>query len=196
MLGQKTDRIQLVFKSVSEIVGSVDIGLLILTDEQEERQIAIPCDSRLIETFRRRIQKQDKDHPSLAETLWHFISRTGEYSFEVEIEYFRQGEYTAVLSELEHFSEEIMDVGQAILLAYLSHGEVLVFMDRQLFHRQSTPYDPNNAAVALPVNVLSPQMLRQALDKAIEAENYELAQQLKQELESRKNNDDKQQDNP
>lgn len=193
MLGQKTDRTQLIFKSVSEIVGAADIGLLILTDEQEERQIAIPCNSALVNDFRHRLTKGGSQKPTLAETLWSFISRTGEYAFEIEIECISQGEYTAVLSETEHFSEEIMDVGQAILLSYISHGEVLIFLDTQLFQRQSTPYDPHTAAIALPVNVLSPEMLQSALDKAIETENYELAQQLKQELENRKkNNNDNQ----
>lgn len=188
MLGQNTDRIQLIFKSVSEIVGAADLGLLILTDEQEERQIAIPCSSHLVEIFRNRLMKKGPHKLMLAESLWQFISGTGEYSFEIEIEYIRQGEYTAVLKELEHFSEDILDVGQAVLLSYISKGEVLIFMDSHLFARQSTPYDPHNAAIALPVNVLSMEMLQSALDKAIETENYELAQQLKQEMESRKKN--------
>jgi len=36
--------VRLKFNSISEIVGNVDIGLLVLTDEDEKRQLTITCD--------------------------------------------------------------------------------------------------------------------------------------------------------
>ena len=35
-------KLRLIFKNVSEIVGNEEIGLLVLTDEAEKRQITIP----------------------------------------------------------------------------------------------------------------------------------------------------------
>ena len=39
---------RLFFKGVSEIVGTDDLGLLILTDESKERQITIVCDKATV----------------------------------------------------------------------------------------------------------------------------------------------------
>lgn len=38
------NKVRLIFKSVTEIVGSDNVGLLILVDEQQQRQLTIPCD--------------------------------------------------------------------------------------------------------------------------------------------------------
>ncbi|MFR5270340.1 MAG: hypothetical protein ACLTGI_06585 [Hoylesella buccalis] len=35
------NKVRLIFKSVTEIVGSDDVGLLILVDEQQQRQLTI-----------------------------------------------------------------------------------------------------------------------------------------------------------
>ena len=59
-------------------------------------------------------------------------------------------------------------------------------MEESLFKRQSVDYHANKNKIALPVNVLSMEMLRHALDKAIEEENYELASMLRDEIRHRK----------
>ena len=59
-------------------------------------------------------------------------------------------------------------------------------MEEHLFNRQSVGNHADRNKIALPVNALSVEMLRQALDKAIEDENYELASMLRDELKHRK----------
>ena len=54
-------------------------------------------------------------------------------------------------------------------------------------NRQSLPYNQASPSMALPVNVLTIEMLEEALNKAIKDENYELASTLKMEIERRKN---------
>lgn len=58
-------------------------------------------------------------------------------------------------------------------------------MDERLFLKQSSVYDMKAQGVSLPVNTLSSSMLRKAMEKAIAAENYELASQLRDELNRR-----------
>ena len=48
-------KIALTFKSVSEIQGIDDIGLLVLVDEKCERQLAVPCEKLLFEAFKKRM---------------------------------------------------------------------------------------------------------------------------------------------
>ena len=52
--------------------------------------------------------------------------------------------------------------------------------------RQSTVYDNGASGVSLPVNTISDEMLQSALDKAIKNENYEMASDLRDEMNRRK----------
>ena len=48
------------------------------------------------------------------------------------------------------------------------------------------PFNKDSKSMALPVNTLSEEMLGEALTKAVDNENYELAAALNQEIERRK----------
>ena len=52
--------------------------------------------------------------------------------------------------------------------------------------RQSVPYQRSSNGVAMPLNAISNKMLQEALDKAVEDENYELASHLRDEMRRRK----------
>ena len=41
-------RVRLLFKNVSEIVGTKNIGLLIMVDEFQQNQLTIPCDKGIL----------------------------------------------------------------------------------------------------------------------------------------------------
>ena len=51
-----------------------------------------------------------------------------------------------------------------------------------LFLRQSVPFTEGAVGVSVPVNVISNEMLKKALDKAVDEEDYEQASQLRDEL--------------
>ncbi|MBQ4295555.1 MAG: UvrB/UvrC motif-containing protein, partial [Prevotella sp.] len=50
------------------------------------------------------------------------------------------------------------------------------------FLRQSVPFTEGAVGVSVPVNVISNEMLKKALDKAVDEEDYEQASQLRDEL--------------
>ena len=76
----------------------------------------------------------------------------------------------------------------AVLLAVISGLPIM--MDSQLFCRHSTPYYGAKSKVAVPLASLSKEMLEEALQKAVEAEDYEKASQLRDELLRRKKDKD------
>ena len=59
-------------------------------------------------------------------------------------------------------------------------------MEENLFKRQSVVCGSTKNKLAVPINTLTLKMLKKALDKAIEEENYELASLLRDELKHRK----------
>ena len=178
------DRVRLKFKSVSEILGTDEIGLLILTDEDELRQIAMPCDRSMIYQFSLRLNRALVVGRLLPEVLWHVISMQSDHAYEILITDIIEGQYRALLVDVETQEPVSLRMSDAILLSYI--GKLPIFIDRQLMEKQSVPYDREARGVAIPVNTISTEMLQDALDKAVEEEKYELASHLRDELRKRK----------
>lgn len=181
-----TPRVRLIFRSVSEIVGTEDIGLLVLTDSAEMRQVAIPCDRRTLGEFGLRVERLPIVGKLLPEALWHVLQWQTDLRLEVHIDSLHEGRYQAVLSNEDTLEEVPISATEGVLLSFVSRGDIPVMMDEQLFMRQSTVYDSEAVGVSLPVNTISEEMLQRALDKAVSNENYEMASHLRDEINRRK----------
>ena len=178
-------RIKLFLQQATEVVGEEKEGLLILTDSFQERQLAVPCNSRMYDEFRLRMNNP-KHKAELSDVLFKVIKWQTELSLELVIVSVDNGHYSAVLSNTDSLEQVPLDGAQAVLLNYISKDKIPLFIDEKLFLKQSSVYDMKAKGVSLPVNTLSSSMLRKALDRAIAAENYELASQLRDELNKRK----------
>ena len=95
------NKVRLIFKSVTEIVGSDDVGLLILVDEQQQRQLTIPCDRNMLYQFSLRVQKVPITNRMLPEVLWQVIRSQTTLHFEILINDLIEGQYRAVLYNVE-----------------------------------------------------------------------------------------------
>lgn len=69
-------------------------------------------------------------------------------------------------------------------VSYVSKGLIPIYMDFDLFMRQSMPVE-KGCNLAVPLNTLDSKLLQVELDKAIETENYELASLLRDEINRR-----------
>lgn len=178
-------RIQLYFQQATEVVGSDNEGLLIMTDPFQERQIAIPCNAKEMEEFKARLRKNSVTSNKLIDVLMKIIRWQTDLDLEVVITGLLNGKYTAVLSNVDTLDQVSLNAPDAILLSFISKDKIPVYIDENLFLKQSSPFDIRAKGVALPVNTLSMGMLRKALDQAVKDENYELASQLRDEIKSR-----------
>ncbi len=179
-------RVRLIFKSVSEIVGAKNIGLLVLTDSAEMRQVVLPCDERTLQAFAMRIKRTPMVDKLLPEVLTNVVQWQTELRLEVHIDRLRKGKYQAVLSNEDTLDEVPIMAADGVLLSFVTRGDIPVMMAEELFMRQSTVYDDGASGVSLPVNTISDEMLQSALDKAIKNENYEMASDLRDEMNRRK----------
>lgn len=172
-------KIKLIFNGVSEIVGTMQLGLLILTDEAKERQITIVCDKLAavqIELRARRCLTSNL----LPEVLWKTITRMSNAPAEINITGVNDGQYHVVACFGPDWIEPVaIRASDAVLLSIIANAPIYINAD--LMARQSVPYDKDARGVALPVNTISNDMLQSALDKAIIEENYELAARLRDE---------------
>lgn len=177
-------KVRLKFKSVSEIKGTDDVGLLVLVDEDESRQLSIACDRNMLYQFGLRISGRTDVSTLLPEVLWQALTNDGDDRYEILIHDLIDGQYRALLCNDITLQQISMRASDAVLLAYISG--LPVYIDERLMAKQSVEYTQGSGGISLPVNTLSDEMLQSALDKAVEAENYELASYLRDEINRRK----------
>ena len=177
------NRVRLIFKSVTEIVGSDDVGLLILVDEQQQRQLTIPCDRNMLYQFSLRVQKVPITNRMLPEVLWQVIRSQTTLHFEILINDLIEGQYRAVLYNVETLEPILIRISDAMLLAHVS--DIPIYIDEKLMKKQSVKYVHNAQGMSIPVNTLTDEMLKKALNKAVEDEHYELASLLRDEMKRR-----------
>ena len=178
------DKIRLIFKGISEIVGSEEVGVLVLTDETETRQISITCDKAMLYQFELRMQCAPVVGRLLPEVLWKIISTQSELGFELMINGLIDGQYRALIYNKETLEPVSLRASDAVLLAYIS--KIPLYIEAGLMQKQSVEYYRGAKGMALPVNSISNKMLKSALDKAIKDEDYELASHLRDEMRRRK----------
>ncbi len=178
-------RIRLFLQQASEVVGDNKDGLLVLTDSYQERQLVVPCQGRLLEEFKFRLDKHE-NHSGIIDILLDVIDNQTSLSLSLLINNVEDGAYSAILNN-EDIQKQISIGGvEAVLLNVISKDKIPLYIDEELFLRQSSKFDMKAEGVALPVNALPVSMLEKTLGKAVAAENYELASQLRDELNRRR----------
>ena len=184
--GKQMFNIKLKFNSISEIVGNLDIGLLVLTDEDEKRQLTITCDKFMIHEFSMRTIKSDITKTRLPEAIGNIL-KIGCMDIEVHIHDIVDGEYQATIFDNIAQASTNIRVSDAILLATTCN--IPIYIDEELMKMQSVKYVKGQNRMSLPVNALTDEMLKASLDNAIKEENYEMAQYLSEEIKRRKQNE-------
>ncbi|WP_455102046.1 UvrB/UvrC motif-containing protein [Prevotella nigrescens] len=183
------NKIQVFFKGITEIVGGSNMGLLVLTNQLEDKQVAIVCDGIMVHELNLRIGENSFRYSLLPEVLCWINPDMDSEHYEILFNSISDGQYKVVL--INKFTYEMIPIraSDAILLSKIV--QIDLYMEEKLFIRQSVPYELNKNKVALPLNALTSSMLHDALQKAIKDENYELASNLRDEIQKRKDNQDK-----
>lgn len=192
-------RIPLKVQGVTDIATANDTALLIVTDLQEKKQIALVVNPHLRYEFAIRRGKyiNDKEHSKIAaehletalpETMSAMIKYMTELELAVVIVGIFDGEYRAVLEDQRSGTIFAIRASDGILLSY-ADPHIPLYAEESLWERQSMPYMGTDAkGISMPLNTLSTDMLKQAMQKCIEEEKYEIADQLKKELDRRSDN--------
>ena len=175
--------VKLVFKGVSDIVASDDVALLMLTTEDQSRQISIICDKAMAYQFGLRTAKAEITPKLLPEVLWQVISRNVSLKFQVVINDLIDGQYRTLLYMPDILQAVPVRASDGVLLALIA--DIPILIEEKLLMRQSVPYKEGNIGVAVPVNVITDDMLIRALQQAVDDEDYEKASQIRDELKRR-----------
>ncbi len=184
MTPNRMGKIRLHFKSITQIVGSDKLGLIILVDNEERRQISIVCDKDIRSQFVLRMSGVPITSRLCPEALLGIMGKETVSCMEIYIGGIANGQYTTVITNKETYAEVPIRASDAILVAYIGH--ISIFIDKDLMEVQSVPYKSGSCGLSVPINAINNEMLQSAMEKAVSDENYELASRLRDEIKRRK----------
>jgi len=173
-------RILLRFENLQQLVGSEELGIVILTDETRQRALSVVCDADMTHQLMLRMKgNREVCKTMLPEVLLQMLPS----SYEMMIVGVYDGQYQVMLMEMEHGQTVRIRISDAVLLSIISH--VPLYIEERLMQRQGVPFDENAKGIAIPINSMDTPRLKIALKNAVEDENYELASQLRDEIKRR-----------
>lgn len=181
--------IQLRFQTAAEVNGKEQDGLLLLSDQEQQRQLVITCSRKILQEITESKNNDINNNNDIVKILWEMIHWQTTLELSIHINTLEDGVYKALLINEENQFSLPIKADTAILLSFVSHNEIPIYMDAALFRRQSSVYQPNAKGLQLPLNIISEPMLHDLLDNAVKTERYEIASELRDELKKREEED-------
>ena len=170
----------LLIKSVSEILGIKDVALVSLVNATETRQIVVSCELEMRDLYMTDRPETQMLFPSVVNDI---LATRDKSSLEVRINGVKDGVYqTEIYDRLTQKSFPIRcSDGIFMSVACKLH----IYASAEVMRLHSIPYVTGATKVGLPLSVLSEKLLKNSLQMAIETENYEMASNLRDELNKR-----------
>ena len=164
---------------MQQIAGSDDMGIILLTDMKRLRAITVVCDEPMMQQIMLRVRNPRQCRTMLPEAMLSLLPS----KYEIMVFGLFQGQYQVVIMD-EKGNSTRLRMSDAVLLMLIS--DIPLYIEESLMARQSTPYDETATGIAIPINTMDVPRLETALQSAIDDENYELASQLRDEINRRK----------
>ncbi|MBR1484751.1 MAG: bifunctional nuclease family protein [Prevotella sp.] len=174
-------RTKLRFQSIQQIVGDEELAIILLTDEERTRALSVVCDEQMARQMLLRRLSPKVCRTLLPEALLAMLPPVGH---EMTIFGIHDGQYQVVLADSDYEHTVRLRMSDAVLLTLIADN-IPLYIENTLFERQSVPFDPDATGIAIPINTMDRQRLGEALQHAIEVENYELASHLRDEIRRR-----------
>lgn len=173
----------LLIKSVSEILGIKDVALVSLVNATETRQIVVSCELEMRDLIMKYMTDRPETQMLFPSVVNEILATRDKSSLEVRINGVKDGVYqTEIYDRLTQKSFPIRcSDGIFMSVACKLH----IYASAEVMRLHSIPYVTGATKVGLPLSVLSEKLLKNSLQMAIETENYEMASNLRDELNKR-----------
>lgn len=177
------DKIELRVRACADIMGNPEVGIILVTDVQKRRQMAIVCDTLTKLEIQQRMAHNPECNTMLPEVLAGILTRQMGFRCEIIINDIVDGTYRAMLVNTDTGQPQALRAADAVLMHMITHSPL--YATPSIMKRQSIPFVADSPAMALPFNALSDVMLRNAMQAAVESEHYEAASVIRDELKKR-----------
>ena len=173
----------LLIKSVSEILGIKDVALVSLVNATETRQIVVSCELEMRDLIMKYMTDRPETQMLFPSVVNDILATRDKSSLEVRINGVKDCVYqTEIYDRLTQKSFPIRcSDGIFMSVACKLH----IYASAEVMRLHSIPYVTGATKVGLPLSVLSEKLLKNSLQMAIETENYEMASNLRDELNKR-----------
>lgn len=184
----KMEKIKLVYQGAFAILDAEEACVVTLTDAEEERALSIVTDKPMANEIKFRQLDKDVKHPHLVDVLARMICEQGPQAYHVVFEANGNIGPKAKLVNATSGSAYSLPQDEAVLLAVTAGLEI--FTNMEVLQKFTTPFRKDVMSVALPIVGLPDSLLKKALEKAVEEENYEGASFIRDEMKRRQEEKD------
>ena len=168
------------FENLQRIMGNDELWVILLTDAEKRRALSVVCDDEQARQFLIRMRgNREVVRTMLPEALLQLLPS----SYEMLVVGVFDGQYQVMLMDTASGNSVRVRMSDAVLLSVISH--IPLYIEERLMQRQSVPFDEHASGISIPINSMDVPRLKTALDHAVEEENYELASQLRDEINRR-----------
>ena len=184
----KMEKIKLVYQGAFAIPDAEEACVVTLTDTQEVRALSIVTDKPMANEIKFHQLDKDVKHPHLVDVLAKIICEQGPQNYHVVFEPNGKIGPKAKLVSVITSTEYSLPQDEAVLLALAAGLEI--FTNMEVLQKFTTPFRKDVMSVALPIVGLPDSLLKKALEKAVEEENYEGASFIRDEMKRRQEEKD------
>lgn len=184
----KMEKIKLVYQGAFAIPDAEEACVVTLTDTQEVRALSIVTDKPMANEIKFHQLNKDIKHPHLVDVLAKMICEQGSQNYHVVFEANGKIGPKAKLVNVITSTEYSLPQDEAVLLAVAAGLEI--FTNMEVLQNFTTPFSKDVMSVALPIVGLPDSLLKKALEKAVEEENYEGASFIRDEMKRRQEEKD------
>ena len=184
----KMEKIKLVYQGAFAIPDAEEACVVTLTDTQEVRALSIVTDKPMANEIKFHQLDKDVKHPHLVDVLAKMICEQGPQNYHVVFEANGKIGPKAKLVNVITSTEYSLPQDEAVLLSVAAGLEI--FTNMEVLQNFTTPFSKDVMSVALPIVGLPDSLLKKALEKAVEEENYEGASFIRDEMKHRQEEKD------
>lgn len=182
--------IKLVYKGVFDIPDGEGSCVITLTDEGARKALSIMTNRILALDLKAHLDNMSEARKQAVDVLGLMLEECAEAtSYHICIDAKKDLGFNAYVENELSGNKMPIHTDHAVLLSVATGMDM--FATANAFQYFSTPYTENVHMVALPILGLPDGMLKKALDKAVEEENYETASYIRDEMKRRQQTHDK-----
>lgn len=173
----------LLIKSVSEILGIKDVALVSLVNATETRQIVVSCELEMRDLIMKYMTDRPETQMLFPSVVNDILATRDKRSLEVRINGVKDGVYQSEIYDRLTQKSFPIRCSDGIFMSVAC--KLHIYASAEVMRLHSIPYVTGATKVGLPLSVLSEKLLKNSLQMAIDTENYEMASNLRDELNKR-----------
>lgn len=176
--------VEVVLAGVSKVALLDDVCLLVLVDKKNQRQLSVLCDQDIYNQVYFRMSGKQLDWSDSYPEVFASLLKSCDRKLEIDIYGMSQGLYQASLVDVETGVSKPIKCSHGVFMAMVT--DMPIYVDKDLIDAMGTSFQEGATKASLPISVIPDNLIRKGMDEAVASEDYELASELRDELNKRK----------